>query len=150
MNEGVLILISVSMAETNCKAKIHKNKAGRDRALQYLKNNINIAISSAEIIVSRAGEGEIFEIAAFGKPSILIPLPGSANNHQLQNAKEYSKTGAALVIEEKNLSSDILVEAIGRLLRDKSKLAEMSNTAKSFYFQNSALNLAEITLSIIR
>ena len=132
------------------KAKIHKNIAGRYRAFPYLQNNINIALSSADIIVSRAGAGAIFEIAAFGRPSILIPLPGSANNHQLQNAKEYSKTGAALVIEEKNLSSDILVEAIGRLLRDKSKLAEMSNTAKSFYFQNSALNLAEITLSIIR
>ena len=132
------------------KSETHNGPIKRYKVFPYFRNNINTALSAADIIVSRAGAGAIFEIAAFAKPSILIPLPGAANNHQLQNAVEYSKTGATIIIEEKELSNGILVETISRLIKDKPKLMNMSNAAKSFYFQDSALNLAEITLNIIR
>jgi UDP-N-acetylglucosamine--N-acetylmuramyl-(pentapeptide) pyrophosphoryl-undecaprenol N-acetylglucosamine transferase len=52
--------------------------------------------------VSRAGAGAIFEIAALGLPSILIPLPESARKHQLKNAYCYAETGSSIIIEETN------------------------------------------------
>jgi UDP-N-acetylglucosamine--N-acetylmuramyl-(pentapeptide) pyrophosphoryl-undecaprenol N-acetylglucosamine transferase len=70
------------------------------------------ALSAANCVVSRAGAGSIFEIAAFKKPSILIPLPESAQNHQVQNAYTYANSGAAIVIEESNLTPNFFLTKI--------------------------------------
>ena len=72
-------------------------------------SNIAQALNAADLIISRAGSGTIAEIAIMGKPSILIPLAESANNHQTTNAYEYAKDGAAIVIEEPNLKINILL-----------------------------------------
>lgn len=91
------------------------------------------AYALADLIVNRAGAGGIFEIAALGKPSILIPLPGAAQNHQRENAYEYSKISGAIVLEQENLTPNLLIEQISNLLSNPQKLSEMSQKAKSFY-----------------
>ena len=73
------------------------------------------AYSVADLIISRAGAGTIFEIAFMGKPSILVPLPESAQDHQVKNAYAYAENGAALVIEEANLSPHFVLERIRNL-----------------------------------
>ena len=74
------------------------------------------AYSAADLIVSRAGSSSIFEIAALGKPSILIPLSSAANDHQSKNAYEYAKNGAAAIIEQENLTPNFFIEKIRSLL----------------------------------
>ena len=64
------------------------------------------------MIISRSGSGSIFEIAAVGKPSILVPLPGSAANHQSKNAYAYAENGSAIVIEQENLTPNFFIENI--------------------------------------
>ncbi|MFH1129594.1 MAG: undecaprenyldiphospho-muramoylpentapeptide beta-N-acetylglucosaminyltransferase [Patescibacteria group bacterium] len=87
----------------------------------------------ADLIVNRAGAGGIFEIAALGKPSILIPLPNSAQNHQRENAYEFSKVSEAVILEQENLTPNMLLEQISNLLSNPQKLSEMSQKAKQFY-----------------
>lgn len=91
----------------------------------------NAALVST-LIVSRSGAGAVFEIAAWAKPSILIPITGSAQNHQRANAYAYARTGGAVVIEEGNLAPHILLAEIRKLLADKSRLEKMSLLAKSY------------------
>ena len=69
-----------------------------------------------DFIVSRAGSGIIFEIASLQKPSILIPLQGSAQEHQLKNAYAYAQNGAAVVIEEGNLTPHFFLATLKHLL----------------------------------
>jgi len=70
------------------------------------------AYAASDLILSRAGSGSIFEIAAVGKPSILIPLPEAAQNHQVKNAYAYAEGGAAQVLEEANFTSHFFLEKL--------------------------------------
>ena len=90
------------------------------------------AMVLADLIISRAGSGSIFEIAAFGKPSILIPLFESAQNHQLENAYLFSEKGACLVIEEANLTPHFLLDRLRYLFSHPSRLKEMGEKAQYF------------------
>jgi len=96
------------------------------------------AYKSADLIISRAGAGSIFEIAAVGKPSILIPLEESAQNHQVKNAYIYAEKGAALVIEEANFRPHFLLERIKYLFSQEKKLKEMREKALEFARPNAA------------
>lgn len=91
------------------------------------------ALALADLIINRAGAGSIFEIAALGKPSILIPLPNSAQNHQRENAYEFAKISGAIVLDQENLTPNLFLEQITNLLSNPQKLSEMSQKAKSFY-----------------
>jgi len=90
------------------------------------------ALAAADLVVSRAGSGSIFEIAACGKPSILIPLPGSAGEHQAKNAYFYSQVGACLVFEQENLKPNFFLDNLKLLLFKPEKLEEMSKAALEF------------------
>ncbi len=92
---------------------------------------LKIALSAADLVIARAGSN-IFEIALFGKPSILIPLGIAANDHQLFNAYEYGETGAAVVIEEDRLSPQIILRQIKDILGDQKRKEEMMSAAKNF------------------
>ncbi len=76
------------------------------------------AYAAADCIVARSGAGTIFEIAAVKKPSILIPLPEAAQNHQVKNAYAYANSGASLVIEEGNLTHHFFLEQIRLIFQD--------------------------------
>lgn len=96
------------------------------------ENELRLAYAAADLIVSRAGSGTIFEIAAAGKPSILIPLPESAQNHQVRNAYAYQEAGACLVMEENNFSSNFFLERLKSLFADPERSKEMSKKAREF------------------
>jgi UDP-N-acetylglucosamine--N-acetylmuramyl-(pentapeptide) pyrophosphoryl-undecaprenol N-acetylglucosamine transferase len=104
-----------------------------------LKNGM----AAADLIIARAGGGHIFEIAACAKPSILIPLPESAGDHQKYNAYDFSQNGAALVIEQENLTPNFLINRISTLLKNPFELQKMGTAAKSFALPNAAGKIAE-------
>lgn len=88
--------------------------------------------AAADLIISRAGAGSVFEIAALGKPSILIPLPTSAANHQAKNAYYYAQTGAALIIEQENLTPNFFIEKINQLFSRPDMMKKMKEAALKF------------------
>ena len=96
------------------------------------EGKIKHAYKAADLIISRSGSGSIFEIAAIGKPSILIPLPSAAGNHQSKNAYAYAETGASMVIEQENLTPNFFMENIQLLFLHPEKLEQMRNAALDF------------------
>jgi UDP-N-acetylglucosamine--N-acetylmuramyl-(pentapeptide) pyrophosphoryl-undecaprenol N-acetylglucosamine transferase len=107
------------------------------------------AYKAADLIISRSGSGSIFEISSLGKPSILIPLPESAQNHQVKNAYVYSKFGACIVVEENNLKPNFFLEEIRLLLARKEKIQSMSIAARLFSKELSARIIAEYIIEYL-
>lgn len=94
-------------------------------------DNMELYVSSADVVISRSGALAVSEIAVCGTPSILIPLPNSAGNHQMFNAKAISDRGGAVLLEEKNLSGTALLGELIALQDDVKKREEMAVKAKS-------------------
>ncbi len=105
----------------------------RYKIVPYFEKDLKDAYAGADIVVSRASAGSIFEIAAFGKPAILIPLREQVvGAHQVMNAYEYAKTGAAVVLEEENLKPHIFFSQLSKMAGDEKLLESMSMAAKQF------------------
>lgn len=102
----------------------------------------------SDVVVSRASATTIFEIAAWGKPAILIPLNNSAQDHQKKNAFEYAETGAALVVEEENLTPHILLAEIRKVAMDSERRKKMSEAAQKFARIDSAEIIAKEILNL--
>ena len=92
---------------------------------------MKMAAGAADIIVSRAGS-TLFEIASWGIPSILIPFTNSNADHAKKNAFAYARTGACTVIEEMNMTANILSSEIDRITGDKNIMEHMALCAKEF------------------
>ncbi len=100
------------------------------------------AYKVADLVISRAGAGTIFEILANEKPSILIPLPEAAQDHQAENAYRVASMGAAIVMEEKNLTPHFFLEKVKSLFLAPSELREMKKHASYFAKPDAARVLA--------
>jgi UDP-N-acetylglucosamine--N-acetylmuramyl-(pentapeptide) pyrophosphoryl-undecaprenol N-acetylglucosamine transferase len=87
-------------------------------------------MTAAGLIVSRAGATTLAEITAAGRPSILIPLPTAADDHQRKNAEALHAAGAAEVIEQKELTGDVLANRILALVGDRETRQRMSVAAR--------------------
>lgn len=114
----------------------------------YVKGSLsgeemNLAQSAAVLIVSRAGSGTLFEIAHKGKPAIVIPIPEKISHDQRTNAYAYARTGAAVVLEEGNLTDGLLTAEITRIMGNQQEYATMSAAAAEFAKNNAALQIAE-------
>jgi len=105
---------------------------------------MSLAYSAADVVVSRAGSS-IFEIAATGKPAVVIPLKNSASNHQLQNAKEFAKYGA-IMVEEDNLSPHILIREISQAYERRQ---EIGISIRSFASTDAASKIARSLLNLL-
>ena len=81
------------------------------------------AYAGADLIVSRSGAGAVAEIAAAGRPAILVPFPFAADDHQRHNAEALERAGAAIVVPEEGLTGERLGEAVVALARDPGRRA---------------------------
>lgn len=128
-------------------------KSGRDGyfATPFLNaNQLRDAFALSDLVVSRAGANFVAEIAANGKPAILIPLESSANNHQRMNAYELAKIGAALVLDESNLGQHLLLEKIEKVFSDDNLRGQMAEQIKTFYHPNAADTIANGVIELAR
>jgi len=108
------------------------------------------ALMASDIIISRAGAGTIFEIAAAAKPSILVPLAGSAQNHQVKNAYAFAQNGATMVIEEVNFRPHFVLERIKYLSSQPKILEEMGKRAREFSRPEAARIIAEYLVTYLK
>ena len=120
----------------------------RYRIFDYLNNlSLMMAAGASNLIISRAGS-TIFEIAVWGVPSIVIPITDTNGDHQRKNAYAYARSGAASVIEEANLTTNVLIAKIDRILQDKSLQTKMSSSAKEFAKTDAADKIAREIINI--
>lgn len=121
-------------------------RANRYHTFDYLGDlAMRMAAGVADIVVSRAGS-TIFEISAWGLPSIIIPLSGKISHDQEKNAFSYANSGACVVIEDHNLSSSILISEIDRILNNPSLIERMRKGAQGWSHNNAAGKIAEVIL----
>lgn len=92
-------------------------------------DDMDICMSAADLVICRAGAITLCELQALGKPSVLIPSPYVAENHQYFNAMTLVNAGAAHIIEEKDLSVQSLTNTVCKLLDDTNELTNMSSAA---------------------
>jgi hypothetical protein len=144
----VVLIDSKEMKETTELVLGGSAFADRYKLYDYL-NDLSIKISAgvADLVISRAGS-TIFEIASWGKPSILIPITESNNDHQRKNAFSYARTGAGVVIEENNLTSEILLAQIQTLMSDTLKREKMKLAAHSFAKHDAAKTIADAIIGL--
>lgn len=108
---------------------------------------MRMAAGTATLVVARAGSGTIFEIASWGIPAILVPIPEDISHDQTHNAFSYARSGAAVVIEQRNLAPHILAAEIDRIISDPQRIATMSEAAKKFAKPQAAQKIADILLA---
>lgn len=139
-------------------------KVGYDNMINYFKenniqlsecvdireyiNDMDVCMAAADLVICRAGAITLSELLACKKPSILIPSPYVAENHQYHNAMTLKKLGAADIIEEKDLSADKLIETVSKLINDKSKLRQMSDCAAKGAITDANERIYDIIMSV--
>ena len=112
------------------------------------QTKLNNAYHLSQLIISRAGSNSIYEIALHGKPSIIIPIPEEISHDQRTNAYAYARTGATVVLEEKNFSDTLLQAEIERIMNDGVLYEQMSTAARSFARLNVAEDISTLILEI--
>lgn len=115
----------------------------------YLHNMAD-ALAAADLVVCRAGATTIAEVTARALPSILIPYPYAANNHQEYNAQALVKSGAAIMILDRNLNGNTLWEEIGSLVTNKAKLSQMAEKSGNLGKPEALKNLVQMIAYISR
>lgn len=121
---------------------------GRYHPFDYL-NTLAMRMSAgvASLVISRGGS-TIFEIALWGIPSILIPITTSNGDHQRKNSYNYARDGGAVIIEEANLSPEIIINELTRILGNPATQDKMRQGAKKFARDDSAVLIAKEVLKI--
>jgi UDP-N-acetylglucosamine--N-acetylmuramyl-(pentapeptide) pyrophosphoryl-undecaprenol N-acetylglucosamine transferase len=123
---------------------------GEDLIVKEYINNMPELLAAADLVISRAGALTLAELEAAGRAAVLIPSPNVAENHQYYNALELQKAGAAVVIEEKDLTGAKLVETVAGLLESPGKLAEMGRAARSLSVDDSLDRIAARLLALVK
>lgn len=145
-----------NFASVQAEAKVVLEKFGAAYEPYYklygflLEHDLKDAYAASDIVISRAGSGQIFELALAGKPAILVPFRYASRGHQWENAYDYSRGGAALVLEEENLTPHLLLSELERLLADEHRLQGMAEAAAKFAKPDAALKVAQELLRLAR
>ena len=114
-------------------------------ALIQYEPNLGDVLAAADLVVARAG-GSVMEIAAAGRPAILIPYPHATGDHQTTNARWMADGGAAVVIPDRELTPQRLSAAIAELLADEDRLRAMSTAARRLAKPHAAERIADEVL----
>lgn len=107
-------------------------------------------MSAADLVISRAGASSLAEIQALGKASVLIPSPYVSENHQYHNAMALAEKNAALVIEQKQLTSEKISLILDDLIANTEKYKEVGKNARNMAVTDAKRHICDIILSLIR
>ena len=118
--------------------KVMENKYPSNVKILPFYEGLPSIMKKTDLMVTRAGASTLSEIIALKVPSIIIPSPFVANNHQYINALDLVKKDAGVMIEEKDLEKGILVKKIDELINDDNKLNDMKNNLSKLQVKDSA------------
>lgn len=120
---------------------------------QYIKmpfyDNMAALLKRANLAVSRAGSGTLTELAITHTPSILIPYPFAAEDHQTYNANVFAEAGASLVFQQQDLTADLLASKVLYLLQSPQQLKQMAEATAAVAVTNSAQQLGNLIRNLI-
>jgi UDP-N-acetylglucosamine--N-acetylmuramyl-(pentapeptide) pyrophosphoryl-undecaprenol N-acetylglucosamine transferase len=120
--------------------------AGLEGEVKPFIDDMPGAFAQADLVVCRAGAGAVSELAAAGKPSILVPFPFAADNHQLRNAQAFERAGAAILSLDREWTGERFFAAARELYQDRARLTLMSEAARKLAHPGAAKRAAQILL----
>ena len=123
--------------------------AGIKADVQPFFKNLPEVMAASHLVIARSGASSVAELAAIGRPSILVPLPHALDNDQLQNATRLAESGGAWCIEQKNLSPERLGQEITRLAADPGRLSKAAAAAKAQGRPDAVKRLADLVEELI-
>lgn len=109
---------------------------------------VSALLDASSLVISRAGSTTLYEIALHRKPSIVVPIPEEVSHDQRTNAYSYARQGGASVMEEGNLTSNLLVAEIRSIMNDPAKYARMQQGTEHFATGTAAMTLANVLYDI--
>ncbi|HXP46756.1 MAG TPA: undecaprenyldiphospho-muramoylpentapeptide beta-N-acetylglucosaminyltransferase [Terriglobales bacterium] len=155
INEAVMNAVAALSAQVPGIQLVHQTgeRDYNDAQAAYLRSRAHAEVfpfiedmpgmfARADLIVCRSGASTVAEVTAAGKPAIFIPFPHAADAHQLRNAEALERAGAAVLIAEKDLTSERLVETVRELLGDPARLARMSAASRKLAHPDAARQIA--------
>ena len=112
-------------------------------------SRMDLAYAVGDVVISRAGAGTISELCLLGKPSVLVPSPNVAEDHQTKNATALVENQAALLIKDANSKEQLWSETF-KLLNDKMKLNSLSENIKKLAKPNAAKEIVDVVLGVLK
>lgn len=128
---------------------LYKEKGVEAEVKPFIQDMARVYRES-DLVVSRAGAGAVFEMAAMGKPSLLIPYPFAANRHQETNARFLAEAGAAEMILQEDLTGEVLADRIAKWMGDRPALEKMGQAARRVSKPDAAQKIADLLLEMVQ
>lgn len=167
INDAVLEVIKYNL---NAKEFIHFHGTGKSAYTEFLQraedfgytednknvkileyiDNMDVMMAAADVVISRAGAMSVNELQVCKKPSILIPSPYVAENHQFHNAMSLKKINAAELIDEKDLNGETLLSTVKALICDRDRLEAMTLACEATAIADADRRIAEIILNLVK
>lgn len=142
-----LWVVQQTRAENLIEARETYEKAGVTAICEGFFGNIETYLAKAHLVVGRAGASSVSEIAAMGKPSLLVPLKIAMDDHQTANAQSLNRLGAADILPESEFNPHRIAQILTKRLTDENWLATAAATARAQGRPNAAIDLAERVIS---
>ena len=125
----------------------YRSLAGSAEVFKFI-DDMPKFFGDADLLLCRSGASSVAEITAAGKPAIFVPFPRAADDHQKRNAEALERAGAAVMLEEPNLSSQSLIDAVAKLLNNPKRLQSMSDAARRLSHPNAARDIARMAAKL--
>ncbi|MGB7747218.1 MAG: undecaprenyldiphospho-muramoylpentapeptide beta-N-acetylglucosaminyltransferase [Verrucomicrobiia bacterium] len=131
------------------KVKAAYDARGFKAVVKPFLAEMDLALGAATVAVSRAGASSLAEIAAVRLPSLLVPYPAAADNHQFYNAQAFEATGAARLLEQKNAAPEKVTAWLRELVEDAAARAKVQTALAQWHAPKAAEQIADIMLAAI-
>jgi UDP-N-acetylglucosamine--N-acetylmuramyl-(pentapeptide) pyrophosphoryl-undecaprenol N-acetylglucosamine transferase len=135
-------------AETTTAAYAASGAAADRWRVQAFLEDMPNQFAASDLILARSGASTVAELAASGKPSLLVPFPQAADDHQRKNAEVLVEGGAAKILLEQDMTGPVLLEALSGLLSNREKLGEMASRARTFAHPEAAARIAQMVAAL--
>lgn len=132
-----------------CASLLHQGFALERFRVEAFLNDMPTEYAAASLVLARSGS-TIAELAAAGKPSVLVPLPTAADDHQRKNAEVFAEAGAAVMLLQKDVTEEALLAELSRLLNSAETLDRMGIAARGLAKPGALGRIAELVVSVAR
>jgi UDP-N-acetylglucosamine--N-acetylmuramyl-(pentapeptide) pyrophosphoryl-undecaprenol N-acetylglucosamine transferase len=146
---GLRVLHQTGPADAEWVEERYRQRGVEAQVIPFV-HDMASAYGQADLVVCRAGATTLAELAALGKPAILIPYPFAADDHQRTNAEVLVRQGAAELIPNAELSGERLASSVLALARERMRLARMADAVRQLAVPNAALRVAEVCRQVVR
>jgi UDP-N-acetylglucosamine--N-acetylmuramyl-(pentapeptide) pyrophosphoryl-undecaprenol N-acetylglucosamine transferase len=119
------------------------HRAGLDARVEAFLYEMDREMTQADLVVARAGATTLSELAAAGRPAVLVPLPTATDDHQRKNAEAFARAGGAVVLEERDLTGERMAAAVLALARDGARRERMGVAARTLARPDAAARIAD-------